>query len=140
MLRATQRFFDLSEEEKKEYAGEKVLDPIRYGTSFNVMVDKSLFWRDFLKCHVHPHLNVPSKPPGFRYTKQILHFLHFFFSSKFEQIFPIKKKWIQANSRSKIVRFPRKKMSQKLFSKITLGLQEKMSEFFCSINYFMSLR
>ncbi|ESW13222.1 hypothetical protein PHAVU_008G178100 [Phaseolus vulgaris] len=68
ILRATQSFFDLSEEEKKEYAGEKVLDPIRYGTSFNVMVDKALFWRDYLKCHVHPHLHVPSKPPGFSET------------------------------------------------------------------------
>jgi len=67
MLRASQRFFDLSEEEKREYAGGKVLDPIRYGTSFNLMVDKALFWRDYLKCHVHPHFNVPSKPHGFRY-------------------------------------------------------------------------
>lgn len=67
MLRASQRFFDLSEEEKREYAGEKVLDPIRYGTSFNLTVDKALFWRDYLKCHVHPHFNVPSKPPCFRY-------------------------------------------------------------------------
>lgn len=71
VLRATQSFFDLSEEEKKEYAGEKMLDPIRYGTSFNVRVDKALFWRDYLKCHVHPHLHVPSKPPGFRYTNKL---------------------------------------------------------------------
>jgi len=28
MLSTSQRFFDLSEEEKREYAGEKVLDPI----------------------------------------------------------------------------------------------------------------
>ncbi|KAG4954812.1 hypothetical protein JHK87_040406 [Glycine soja] len=68
MLRASQRFFDLSEEEKREYAGGKVLDPIRYGTSFNLMVDKALFWRDYLKCHVHPHFNVPSKPHGFSET------------------------------------------------------------------------
>ncbi|TKY56296.1 Leucoanthocyanidin dioxygenase [Spatholobus suberectus] len=68
MLRASQRFFDLTEEEKGEYAGRKVLDPIRYGTSFNVMVDKTLCWRDYLKCHVHPHFNVPSKPPDFSET------------------------------------------------------------------------
>lgn len=68
MVRVGQSFFDLSKEEKMEFAGEKILDPIRYGTSFNLMVDTALFWRDYLKCLVHPHLNAPSKPPGLRYT------------------------------------------------------------------------
>ncbi|XP_027939109.1 protein DMR6-LIKE OXYGENASE 1-like [Vigna unguiculata] len=66
MVRVGEKFFDLSKEEKMEFAGEKILDPIRYGTSFNLMVDKALFWRDYLKCLVHPHLNAPSKPPGLR--------------------------------------------------------------------------
>ncbi|KAK7385348.1 hypothetical protein VNO78_31064 [Psophocarpus tetragonolobus] len=65
MLRGCQSFFELSEKKKGRH---KVLDPIRYGTSFNLMVDKNLFWRDYLKCHVHPHFYVPSKPPGFRET------------------------------------------------------------------------
>ncbi|ESW13221.1 hypothetical protein PHAVU_008G178000 [Phaseolus vulgaris] len=68
VLREGQSFFDLSKEEKMEFAGEKILDPIRYGTSFNVMVDKALFWRDYLKCLVHPHFNAPSKPPALRET------------------------------------------------------------------------
>ncbi|XP_014490680.1 protein DMR6-LIKE OXYGENASE 2-like isoform X2 [Vigna radiata var. radiata] len=68
MVRVGQSFFDLSKEEKMEFAGEKILDPIRYGTSFNLMVDTALFWRDYLKCLVHPHLNAPSKPPGLRET------------------------------------------------------------------------
>ncbi|KAK7372991.1 hypothetical protein VNO80_06384 [Phaseolus coccineus] len=68
VLREGERFFDLSKEEKMEFAGEKILDPIRYGTSFNLMVDKALFWRDYLKCLVHPHFNAPSKPPALRET------------------------------------------------------------------------
>ncbi|XP_061362139.1 2-oxoglutarate-dependent dioxygenase 19-like [Gastrolobium bilobum] len=68
LLRASQSFFDLTEVEKMEYAGRKLFDPIRCGTSFNVMVDKTLFWRDYLKCYVHPHFSAPSKPPGFSET------------------------------------------------------------------------
>ncbi|KAK7321241.1 hypothetical protein VNO77_31685 [Canavalia gladiata] len=68
LLRAIQRFFDLSEEEKKEYEGDKVFDLIRCGTSYNITVEKTLFWRDYLKCHVHPHFHAPSKPPGFSET------------------------------------------------------------------------
>lgn len=69
LLRASQSFFDLTEEEKREYAGRnKLFDPIRCGTSFNVTVDKTLFWRDYLKCHVHPQFNAPSKPPRFSET------------------------------------------------------------------------
>ncbi|KAK7385347.1 hypothetical protein VNO78_31063 [Psophocarpus tetragonolobus] len=68
VLRACQSFFDLTEKEKREYLGRELFDPIRYGTSFNVTVDKTLLWRDYLKCHVHPHFNAPSKPPGFSET------------------------------------------------------------------------
>lgn len=68
VIRTSQGFFDLTEKEKMEHAGRNLFDPIRYGTSFNVTVDKTLFWRDYLKCHVHPHFNAPSKPPGFSQT------------------------------------------------------------------------
>ncbi|XP_004490402.1 2-oxoglutarate-dependent dioxygenase 19-like [Cicer arietinum] len=68
VLRASQCFFDLRGEEKKDYVGENVFDPIRCGTSFNVKVDKTLYWRDCLKCYVHPHFHAPSKPLGFSET------------------------------------------------------------------------
>ena len=69
VLRVSQNFFDLTEEEKRAYGGGKLFDPIRCGTSFNVSVDKTLFWRDYLKVHVHPHFHAPSKPRDFRYGK-----------------------------------------------------------------------
>ncbi|TKY59469.1 SRG1 protein [Spatholobus suberectus] len=59
-------FFNLKEEEKQEYAGKDVMDPIRYGTSSNVSRDKVLLWRDFLKIVVHPEFHSPDKPVGFR--------------------------------------------------------------------------
>ncbi|KAE8666783.1 putative ENTH/ANTH/VHS superfamily protein [Hibiscus syriacus] len=65
MMRGTESFFDLRGEEKRQYAGKKLFDPIRCGTSFNPNVDKTLLWRDYLKIHVHPHFNAPNKPSGF---------------------------------------------------------------------------
>ncbi|KAB5516040.1 hypothetical protein DKX38_026732 [Salix brachista] len=57
-------FFDLEEEEKQEFKGNHVLDPIRSGTSFNVSVEKAFYWRDFLKVFVHPVFYSPTKPAG----------------------------------------------------------------------------
>lgn len=57
-------FFDLPEEEKQEFKGNHVLDPIRSGTSFNVSVEKAFYWRDFLKVFVHPVFYSPTKPAG----------------------------------------------------------------------------
>ncbi|KAK9270918.1 hypothetical protein L1049_026505 [Liquidambar formosana] len=65
MVKVCQSFFDLTEEEKREYAGKQLLDPVRWGTSFNVNVDKTLFWRDYLKVHVHPHFHAPHLPTEF---------------------------------------------------------------------------
>ena len=67
MTDACGHFFNLTEEEKREYGGKHVLDSIRCGTSINASVDKVLFWRDFLKFFVHPQFHSPSKPAGFRY-------------------------------------------------------------------------
>ncbi|GMY38868.1 protein DMR6-LIKE OXYGENASE 2-like [Fagus crenata] len=58
-------FFDLTEEEKREFEQTNVLNPIRYGTSFNRSIEKVSFWRDFLKAFVHPEFNFPNKPAGF---------------------------------------------------------------------------
>jgi isopenicillin N synthase-like dioxygenase len=59
-------FFDLPEEEKHEFKGNHVLDPIRSGTSCNVSVEKAFYWRDFLKFFVHPVFYSPTKPAGLR--------------------------------------------------------------------------
>jgi hypothetical protein len=67
MADAFGEFFNLTEEEKQEYGGKHVLDPIRYGTNFNTSVDKVLFWRVFLRIVVHPQYHSPTKPPAFRY-------------------------------------------------------------------------
>ncbi|XP_059648008.1 2-oxoglutarate-dependent dioxygenase 19-like [Cornus florida] len=65
MMDACNEFFNLTEEEKREFQGKHVLDPIRVGTSFNAMVDKVFFWRDYLKFFVHPHFHSLHKPLGF---------------------------------------------------------------------------
>ncbi|XP_020534030.1 protein DMR6-LIKE OXYGENASE 2 isoform X2 [Jatropha curcas] len=65
IIDACDGFFNLPEEEKQEYEGKHVLDPIRCGTSFNTAVEKVFSWRDFLKVFVHPVFHSPSKPAGF---------------------------------------------------------------------------
>ncbi|KAF2320465.1 hypothetical protein GH714_027575 [Hevea brasiliensis] len=68
MIDGCRGFFDLPEEEKEEYRGNHVLDPIRCGTSFNASVEKVFFWKDFLKILSHPVFHSPSKPAGFSET------------------------------------------------------------------------
>ncbi|KAM0952587.1 putative thebaine 6-O-demethylase [Dioscorea sansibarensis] len=68
MLDAFEKFFNQSEEEKNEYIGKHVLDPIRFGTSTNTDVDKIRYWRDYLKMFVNPEFHSPAKPSGFRNT------------------------------------------------------------------------
>ncbi|CAN1306416.1 2-oxoglutarate-dependent dioxygenase 19 [Linum perenne] len=65
MISITDQFFNLPEQEKQKYKANDVLDPIRYGTSFNTSVDKVLFWRDFLKVFIHPVFHTPDNPPAF---------------------------------------------------------------------------
>lgn len=55
-------FFNLREEEKQEYEGKDVFDPIRCGTSFNTSKEKVFYWRDFVKIFVHPDFHSPNKP------------------------------------------------------------------------------
>ncbi|KAG9450747.1 hypothetical protein H6P81_010712 [Aristolochia fimbriata] len=66
MLDACRAFFDLPEEEKKEFAGKELLDPIRCGTSFNTSAEEVSYWRDYLKMFVHPDFHCPPKPSSFR--------------------------------------------------------------------------
>ncbi|GAB4838418.1 hypothetical protein Ancab_027953 [Ancistrocladus abbreviatus] len=62
ILDKCKEFFDLTTEEKREFEGKNVLDPIRCGTSFNLSAENVHFWRDFLKVIVHPQFNFPHKP------------------------------------------------------------------------------
>ncbi|WRX14053.1 Oxoglutarate/iron-dependent dioxygenase - like 10 [Theobroma cacao] len=66
IIEACRGFFELTEEEKQEFEGKHMLDPISCGTSSNVSVDKVLFWRDFLKVFQHPEFHSPNKPAAFR--------------------------------------------------------------------------
>ncbi|XP_021825024.1 protein DMR6-LIKE OXYGENASE 2-like isoform X2 [Prunus avium] len=65
MIDACHRFFDLPEEEKKEFQTKNLLDPIRCGTSANVAIEKVRLWRDFLKVIAHPEFNSLYKPAGY---------------------------------------------------------------------------
>lgn len=69
LIEGIRGFFDLTEEEKREYEGKNLLDPIRCGTSFNTSLENVFFWRDFLKILVNPdqEFQFPDKPAGFRY-------------------------------------------------------------------------
>lgn len=71
VLDGVRGFFDLTEDEKQQFEGKHVLDPIRCGTSFNVSVEKCFFWRDYLKVFVHPEFHFPHIPSGFRYIFKI---------------------------------------------------------------------
>lgn len=67
MMDMSNKFFNMTEEEKLEFVAHGVLDPIRCSTGFNkVNHDKDLLWRDYLRLIVHPVFNCPHKPPGFR--------------------------------------------------------------------------
>ncbi|XP_010939711.3 2-oxoglutarate-dependent dioxygenase 19 [Elaeis guineensis] len=67
MLDSMMEFFDQTEEEKGEYARKHVMNPIRYGTSFNSTVEDVWYWRDYLRVFVHPVFYSPAKaPPSFR--------------------------------------------------------------------------
>ncbi|EOX98715.1 2-oxoglutarate and Fe(II)-dependent oxygenase superfamily protein, putative [Theobroma cacao] len=65
IIEACRGFFELTEEEKQEFEGKHMLDPISCGTSSNVSADKVLFWRDFLKVFQHPEFHSPNKPAAF---------------------------------------------------------------------------
>ena len=67
MIASFQEFFDLPEEEKKEFQGNHVMDPSRCGTGFNPSINKANLRRDYLKCITFPEFHSPNKPAGFRY-------------------------------------------------------------------------
>ncbi|CAK9186995.1 unnamed protein product [Ilex paraguariensis] len=66
IISASNEFFNLTEEEKKEFAGKNILDPIRCGTSLSTSNGKIFLWRDFVKLVVQPdQFHAPHKPIGF---------------------------------------------------------------------------
>jgi isopenicillin N synthase-like dioxygenase len=65
MIEVCHKFFDLPEEEKKEFQSRKLLEPIKCGTSFNVAIDKVRLWRDFLKVIAHPEFHSLHKPADY---------------------------------------------------------------------------
>nr|ABK22814.1 unknown [Picea sitchensis] len=66
MLEAAHQFFSLSSQEKLKYESTDVLNPVRYGTSFNAKVDQFFNWRDYLKHFSYPQLHTPDNPPNYR--------------------------------------------------------------------------
>lgn len=68
LIGVANEFFLMPEEDKWKYKGEKVFDPIKYGTSFNyTSTDMTTFyWRDYLKLAVHPQFHSPDQPNNFR--------------------------------------------------------------------------
>ncbi|KAM7481691.1 hypothetical protein LguiB_006274 [Lonicera macranthoides] len=64
---AADEFFNLKDEEKKEFEAKLPLAPISCGNSFHNADKKKIFlWRDYLKVISHPDFHFPKKPLGFR--------------------------------------------------------------------------
>ncbi|XP_028771666.1 protein DMR6-LIKE OXYGENASE 2-like [Neltuma alba] len=67
MMEGVKGFFNLSDEEKREFQGKHLSDPIKCGSSMNNTTEVKS-WRDFLKVFVHPEFHFPHKPAGFSDT------------------------------------------------------------------------
>ncbi|KAB2614977.1 flavonol synthase 3-like [Pyrus ussuriensis x Pyrus communis] len=66
MIDACHGFFSLPDEEKEEFkSGNDVREMFKYGTSYNLALDKVLLWRDFFKARVHPEFYSFYKPACF---------------------------------------------------------------------------
>ncbi|CAI9765384.1 unnamed protein product [Fraxinus pennsylvanica] len=73
MLDVSNEFFNLPEEEKPKFEPKDVLEPVRYGTSFNTAKEKVFCWRDFLKVFVHPEFHCPHKPTALSAYQRGIH-------------------------------------------------------------------
>lgn len=65
VMSLSQKFHNLSVEEKAEFADKGVSTPIRCGTSFNAKAENVHYWRDYLKVITHPEWAFPHKPESF---------------------------------------------------------------------------
>ncbi|PKA50029.1 Leucoanthocyanidin dioxygenase [Apostasia shenzhenica] len=78
---AMEDFFALPAEEREEYMGKQLFDPIRHGAGRTLTADGFEYRRDFLRIFVHPTLHSPVKPLHFsaiceeygRKTREIAH-------------------------------------------------------------------
>lgn len=71
VMSLSQKFHNMSVEEKAEFADKGVSTPIRCGTSFQAKVENVHYWRDYLKIITHPQWAFPHKPEGFQYVQPI---------------------------------------------------------------------
>ncbi|XP_030503451.2 2-oxoglutarate-dependent dioxygenase 19 [Cannabis sativa] len=71
MMEGCDNFFNMVEEDKKEFEGSLdtyVLDPICYGTNFDKgdnQINQLHYWRNYIRFIVHPQFHSPHKPIGF---------------------------------------------------------------------------
>ncbi|KAK4266287.1 hypothetical protein QN277_027234 [Acacia crassicarpa] len=65
VISLSQKFHNLSDEDKAEFTDKGVSTPIRCGTSFSPKSEDVHYWRDYLKVITHPHWAFPHKPQGF---------------------------------------------------------------------------
>ncbi|KAK8931339.1 Leucoanthocyanidin dioxygenase [Platanthera zijinensis] len=70
MIEAYSDFFDMKDEEKQRYNGERIFDPIAYNTSFSRTGTEVLYWRDTLTTKVHPTFHSPDQPQNFRLSSE----------------------------------------------------------------------
>ncbi|XP_052191987.1 2-oxoglutarate-dependent dioxygenase 19-like [Diospyros lotus] len=66
VLDGCDRFFNLPDEEKRQFKAKDFWDPLKFGSGVDIKVEKFFLWRDFLKCYTHPEFNFFEVPPGFR--------------------------------------------------------------------------
>ncbi|XP_076909665.1 2-oxoglutarate-dependent dioxygenase 19-like [Bidens hawaiensis] len=65
VMDASDKFFNMANEEKLQFQTHGVLDPIRNGRGCNAVKQyKDRLWREFLRLIVHPDFNCPGKPQG----------------------------------------------------------------------------
>ena len=82
-LAVAKGFFELPAKEKNKFMSNDVYAPVRYTTSLKDGLDKTQFWRIFLKHYAHPlhrwiHL-WPQNPPEYRYYYIIAYVLMIMF-------------------------------------------------------------
>ncbi|KAK4438130.1 2-oxoglutarate-dependent dioxygenase 19 [Sesamum alatum] len=68
IIDASLEYFELPEEDKRQYEAKSPSDPIKFGSGNVVTLayQKINLWRDFVKSYVHPEFHCPDKPHKLR--------------------------------------------------------------------------